>query len=138
MNHYCGKCSCGEVAIQFSSPQEISSYKSRSCDCDYCVQREIEYLSGSQGQITFISKRPLCHEKQGSEQATFLLCLNCHNVVGVCYINKNICVGSLNSRLLEQYDHVQDTITVSPKKLSNVQKLGRWTDMWSQVKIDVV
>jgi hypothetical protein len=60
MYQYFGKCSCGEVAIQFSSPQEISSYKSRSCDCDYCLQREIEYLSGSQGQITFISKRPFC------------------------------------------------------------------------------
>ncbi|AGH42543.1 hypothetical protein C427_0433 [Paraglaciecola psychrophila 170] len=46
------------------------------------------------------------------------------------YLQK-ICVGSLNSRLLEQYDHLQDTVTVSPKKLSNVQKLGRWTDMWS-------
>jgi hypothetical protein len=33
---------------------------------------------------------------------------------------------------------LQDTVTVSPKKLSNVQKLGRWTDMWSQVKINVV
>jgi hypothetical protein len=101
------------------------------------MQRGIEFLSDSQSQITFISKRPLCHERQGSEQATFLLCLNCHNVVGVCYINKNICVGSLNSRLLEQYDHLQDTVTVSPKKLSNVKKLGRWIDMWSQVKIIV-
>jgi hypothetical protein len=105
MNHYCGKCSCGEVAIQFSSPQKISNYKSRRCDCDYCMQRGIEYLSDPQSQITFISTRSLRHEKQGSEQATFLLCLNCHNVVGACYINKNICVGSLNSRLLEQYDH---------------------------------
>jgi hypothetical protein len=137
MNHYSGKCSCGEVTIQFSSPQKISNYKSRRCDCDYCMQRGIEFLSDSQSQITFISKRPLCHERQGSEQATFLLCLNCHNVVGVCYINKNICVGSLNSRLLEQYDHLQDTVTVSPKKLSNVKKLGRWIDMWSQVKIIV-
>jgi hypothetical protein len=138
MNHYSGKCSCGEVAIQFSSPQNISNYKSRRCDCDYCIQRGIEYLSDPQSQILFTSKHSLRHEKQGSEQATFLLCAKCQTVVGVCYINKNICVGSLNSRLLEQYDHVQDNITVSAKKLSNVQKLGRWTDMWSQVKINVV
>jgi hypothetical protein len=75
----------------------------------------------------------LRHEKQGTEQSTFLLRLNCHIVVDICYINKDMCIGSLNSKFLEQYDHLQDTVTVSPKQLSNVQKLGRWTDMWSQV-----
>jgi hypothetical protein len=112
VNHYSGKCSCGDVAIQFSSSQKISNYKSRSCDCDYCVKRGIEYKSDQQSQIRFISKRPLRHEKQGSEQTTLLLCLNCHNIVGVCYINKDICIGTLNSRLLEQYDHLQDTVNV--------------------------
>jgi len=137
MNHYSGKCSCGEVAIQFSSTQKISNYKSRRCDCDDCMQRGIEYLSDPQSQITFISTRALRHEKQGSEQAIFLLCLKCHNVVGVCYINKNICVGSLNSRLLEQYDHVQDTVTVSPKNLDKTEKVKLWRELWSQMVVVV-
>jgi hypothetical protein len=135
MNHYSGKCSCGEVAIQFSSPQKISNYKSRRCDCDYCMQRGIEYLSDPHGQILFTSKRTLRHEKQGSEQATFLLCPKCQTVVGVCYIHEDISVGSVNARLLDQYECLQGIVSISPKRLSNLEKVGRWSELWSQVRV---
>jgi hypothetical protein len=99
------------------------------------MQRGIEYLSDPQGQITFLSKSPLRYEKQGSEQATFLQCSNCKTIVGVCYLSKNVCVGSVNARLLEQYLSLHGSVAVSPKKLSNAEKIGRWTELWSQVRI---
>ncbi|MFT6992633.1 MAG: hypothetical protein ACJASL_004633 [Paraglaciecola sp.] len=99
------------------------------------MQRGIEYLSDPQGQILFTSKRTLRHEKQGSEQATFLLCPNCQSVVGVCYIGEDISVGSLNANLLEKFESVQASINISPKKLNDTEKLKRWTDLWSQVDI---
>jgi hypothetical protein len=135
MNQYSGTCSCKKVAIEFSSPLEINRYSSRTCDCDYCMQRNIEYLSDPQSQIAYISKAPLYHEKQGSEQATFLLCSNCQTVVGVCYINKKISVGSLNASLLDRFEDLQGSVNVSPKKLSNIKKLERWSNLWSQVRI---
>ena len=135
MYQYSGTCNCGKVVIEFSSPRKISRYTSRKCDCVYCLARGIEYLSDPQGQIIFISKDPLDYEKQGSEQATFLLCSNCQTLVGVCYVNKDISVGSLNARILDKFEHLQGSVNVSLKKLSDIEKLGRWSDLWSQVRM---
>ena len=135
MHQYFGKCGCGNVVIQFSSPKEISSYTSRKCDCDYCMQRGIEYLSDPHSQITFIAKTPLKHEKQGSEQATFLLCAKCQTVVGVGYLNEGLSVGSLNARLLDEFDNLQKSVVVSPKTLDKTQKVRRWRELWSQLLV---
>ena len=135
MHQYFGKCGCGNVVVQFSSPKEISSYTSRKCDCDYCMQRGIEYLSDPHSQITFIAKTPLKQEKQGSEQATFLLCAKCQTVVGVGYLNEGVSVGSLNARLLDEFDNLQKSVVVSPKTLDKTQKVRRWRELWSQLLV---
>lgn len=138
MYQYSGKCSCGKVVIHFSSPDAISSCRSRKCDCDYCMQRGIEYLSDPHSQITFISKTPLSHEIQGSEQAMFLLCAKCQTVVGVGYIDENVSVGSLNARLLDEFDNLQGSLTVSPKTLDKTEKVKRWRELWSQMQLKVI
>ncbi|WP_339723509.1 hypothetical protein [uncultured Paraglaciecola sp.] len=99
------------------------------------MQRGIEYLSDPQGQITFVSNSPLRYEKQGSEQATFLQCSHCQTIVGVCYLSEEESVGSVNAKVLEQYLSLQGSVAVSPKKLSNAEKIGRWTELWSQLQI---
>jgi hypothetical protein len=93
MYQYFGMCSCEKVAIELSSPREISRYTSRMCDCDYCTALGIEYLSDPQSQLAFMSTVPLDYEKQGSEQATFRLCSNCQTLVGVCYVHNDIYCG---------------------------------------------
>lgn len=128
---YTGKCRCGQVTIHFTSPKEISGHISRKCDCDYCIQRGIEYLSDPQSQITFISKSSLRHEKQGSEQARFLLCAICQTLVGVGYIDDSVSVGSVNARLLDEFDNLQGSLIVSPKTLNKSEKVKRWRELWS-------
>ena len=80
-----------------------------------------------------MSTAPLDYEKQGSEQAMFLLCSICQTLVGVCYITENISVGSLNATLLDKFENLQTSVNISPKKLSNMEKLERWGGLWSQV-----
>jgi hypothetical protein len=99
------------------------------------MQRGIEYLSDPHSQITFIAKTPLKHEKQGSEQATFLLCAKCQTVVGVGYLNEGVSVGSLNARLLDEFDNLQKSVVVSPKTLDKTQKVRRWRELWSQLLV---
>jgi hypothetical protein len=138
MYQYSGICGCGNAVVQFSSPNEINSYTSRKCDCDYCMQHGIEYLSDPYAQITFISKKPLSQEKQGSEQASFLLCVKCQTVVGVGYIDGYVSVGSLNAKLLDEFKNLQGSLTVSPKTLDKTEKVKRWRELWSQMMITVV
>lgn len=80
MYQYTGKCDCGNVTIQFSSPKSLTSHNARICDCFYCMPRGIEYLSDPEAQISFVSKTPLKHQKQGSQQARFLLCSKCQQL----------------------------------------------------------
>jgi hypothetical protein len=101
------------------------------------MQRGIEYLSDPQSQITFISTRAMRHEKQGSEQATFLLCPKFQTVVGVCYIDDDIYVGSVNARLLQQYECLQGSVSISPKNLDKTEKVKRWRELWSQLLVVV-
>jgi len=123
--------------MQFSSPQDISHCTSRKCDCQYCLDRGIEYLSDPQGQITISSLSPLQEEKQGSEQATFLLCPSCQIVVGVGYTGKGFSVGSLNATLLDEYEKLQGRLVVSPKTLDKTNKVKRWRELWSEMLLVV-
>lgn len=99
------------------------------------MHRGIEYLSDPLGQITFTSNAPLQHEKQGSEQATFLSCVKCQTTVGVCYIGKNTVVGSLNATLLDKFESLQASELISPKQLAKTEKVKRWKGLWSEVLI---
>jgi hypothetical protein len=77
----------------------------------------------------------LQHEKQGSGQARFLLCVNCQSVVGVAYIDKDFSVGSLNATLLGEFEKLQGCLVVSPKALDKTEKVTRWRELWSPVRI---
>lgn len=138
MYQYSGICGCGNVVLQFSSHKEISSYTSRKCDCDYCMQRGIEYLSDPHSQITFIAKTPLKNQKQGSEQAIFLFCAKCQTTVGVAYIDDNVAVGSLNARLLDEFDNLQGSVVVSPQTLDKTEKVKRWRELWSPLVVEEI
>jgi len=133
-----GQCTCGSVSIEFSSPKDITAYSPRKCDCQYCMKRGIEYLSDPLGQITFESYFPLLEEKQGSEQATFLLCHSCQSVVAVCYVDKNFSLGSLNATLLNEVDKLRKSVVVSPKGLDKNEKITRWRQLWSEMLLEEV
>jgi hypothetical protein len=101
------------------------------------MQRGIEYLSDPLGKITLTSDLPLYEQKQGSEQATFLSCPSCQIVVAVAYMDKYISVGSLNARLLDEFEKLQGSVVVSPKALDKTEKVRRWRELWSEMLVIV-
>lgn len=56
-------------------------------------------------------------------------------VIGVYYIDTEVCVGSLNAKLLDRFHQVQQRLVVSPKRLNKTEKVKRWRQLWSQVQI---
>jgi hypothetical protein len=135
MYQYSENCSCGRVTIEITLPKSIDCYRSRKCDCDYCAQHNIEYLSDPKGTNTISSALPLLEQKQGSEQATFLVCCKCSSVVGVCYKAGDINLGSVNIRLFEQYKNLQGSTPISPKLLNQSEKILRWCVLWSAMNV---
>ncbi len=136
MTYHCkGSCQCGNVSLALNLPNEISRYTPRTCDCDYCTKRQAFYLSTPKGTLVIQSKKPLKKEKQGSQQATFLLCDNCNTLVAVTYDFGSAIKGAVNAAQLTEKHQLLKAVPASPKHLSPEEKLARWHALWLEVSI---
>ncbi len=136
MNIYSGACSCGLVKIEFSSRLELSDFEARICDCDFCVARNVKYISDSSGHLKLTSEGDLNFYQQGSNQAKFIACTQCDDIICASY--KNLVeperfIGSLNVNLLSNVSLLKNSVTVSPKKLTASDKLERWEQVWMPI-----
>lgn len=133
--HYSASCSCGEVTIQFSLPNLIESYEPRQCDCDFCMARGLSYLSDPDGTLTITSAKPLKGLQQGSNQASFLQCTGCDEVVAVTCQYETELRGAASSKLFAKCYQLASSAPVSPKLLSAIDKRERWLTIWARVNV---
>ncbi len=100
------------------------------------MERDISYLSNSNGYLTIKTVEVLKSYHQGSMQAQFLACANCDDVICASYQNNGQLIGSLNATLLEDFSAVGKLENISPKKLSEEDKLTRWKAIWMPITIE--
>lgn len=136
MNIYLGSCHCQSVTLKLTLPKTIAQYSPRKCDCDFCMERDIRYLSDPQGKLYIASNTALLMQKQGSEQASFVTCSQCEDVVAAVIDSKTGCIGAANGTLMDDAQQLQSAITVSPKKLAADDKVARWLTVWQPVTIE--
>jgi hypothetical protein len=132
---YLGRCSCGNVHFDLLLSNILSTYPTRSCDCDFCTRRNIAYLSDPLAQLSITSVSPLKIFRQGSNQASFQLCPICADVVCVNYKLEDVLKGALNVRMLDDQALLSPARVVSPKRLTPQQKVVRWNAAWMSVFI---
>ena len=136
MHHYKGSCPCGQTTLEVALPRVIKHYAPRKCDCDFCQERKLSYLSDPNGALTIASAQQLGEARQGSQQAVFLSCGSCSQIVGVvCSFGAEM-KGAVNSSLLEQCEQLKAVVVVSPKELAASEKLERWPLVWFPVCIN--
>ncbi len=137
MINYQGKCSCKKAVFSLKLPEKLESYSPRACDCNFCVQHQLAYLSDPKGQLNVSYQGDFTIIKQGSEQAQFLCCDVCGNIIAVVYqFENNILKGAVNANLLIEAEKMLPSTTVSPKLLAPDEKLERWEQLWLKVKIN--
>ena len=134
-HQYSGECSCGHVSLVVTLEHELTEYSPRACDCDFCMSRHIEYLSEPTALLQITHTQPLQSLQQGSNQAEFLACSRCHDVVAVVYQADTQLIGAVNACLLKDRRQLKPSVVVSPKKLSADEKSGRWASLWGSVTI---
>lgn len=134
-NLYTGKCSCARVHLLLCLPKALHCYAPRTCDCNFCLEHRISYLSDPQGRLTVNCSSPLVELKQGSQQASFLSCCHCQAVVAVTVASIKGTKGALNANLLDLKTSLLASLTVSPKTLTGAQKMTRWNDKWMHTTI---
>lgn len=134
-NTYFGQCRCGQAKLTIKLPKPLCEYQSRACDCDFCTSRNISYLSDPESQVEIISDIPLLQSQQGSNQATFLSCNQCHSVLAVALIEKDMSLGTINVNLIQTSEPLQAPVIVSPQRLSASERKQRWKMLWGQLKL---
>jgi len=130
-------CLCRATSVTLALSQPLADYQPRRCDCDFCTERSIVYLSDANGQIQITAQAPLVHLMQGSEQAHFLRCNSCGTVVAVCYSEGDSTIGAVNMSLFNEVHLMKTIIGSSPKLLSPTEKKLRWLQIWSPLQVVV-
>jgi len=130
-----GQCGCGAVKIKLTLPNTLGDYAARACDCDYCIERNVAYVSDPTGSLEITSDENLKVDQHGSEQAKFLSCKHCNEMIAVTYEFDDLVKGAANANLLSEVDTMKQAEVVSPKLLSATEKVTRWRKLWLDVTV---
>ncbi|MEO0972096.1 MAG: aldehyde-activating protein [Pseudomonadota bacterium] len=127
---YAGGCTCGLSTLQVTLPEPLHHYTPRACDCDYCQALGAAYLSAPGARIDVRSERTLRRERQGSEQAEFLRCSGCGDLLAVIADFEGELRGAVNAQRLEGRAALAPSQPASPKLLDGGTKRERWQSLW--------
>ena len=136
-----GQCHCGNILVDVELTHAPATYNPRACDCDFCHKHGASYVSDPQGtlRIHIKDERHLGKYRQGSGIADCLLCRNCGVLVAIIFQHDRQLYAAVNSKAIDGVPHFGEGKSVSPIKLSDSEKIGRWKDIWfSNVTIDTI
>jgi hypothetical protein len=128
-----GGCHCGNVVLLVELSQPPESYSPRACDCDFCCKHAAAYVSDPRGSLTIRIRDARLHQRyrQGSGQAECLLCTSCGVYVAALYQGPaGSLYGTVNIRALQRDASFAAAKSVSPKLLSESEKVERWRTIW--------
>jgi hypothetical protein len=127
-----GKCSCKNIEFNLKVSFSIESFSPRACDCNFCIQNNVTYISEAQGQADIKIKDPALIRlvKQGHELAHFLICKGCRSVICALYTESEKTFAAFNANLILNKDQLAKPLSISPKKLTAEEKVIRWKQLW--------
>ena len=126
-----GGCHCGNVRIAVGLTRDAEAYRPRACDCDFCLKHGAAYISDPAGtlRIEIRDAQQIARYRQGSGTAECLLCGSCGVLVAVTYETDGRAFATVNYRAIEGA-RFGEPVTVSPKQLGVLDKIGRWKELW--------
>lgn len=130
-----GHCNCKAVYVEITLTTPLQNYTARQCDCDFCVARDVSYLSDPQGMIHLCSSADFKVYKQESNTANFLCCQDCDTLIAVYADFAATTLGALNVSVLSDSGMFTKQ-SVSPKKLQRSNKMARWQTAWMPISIE--
>lgn len=127
-----GKCDCKNIEFDLSVSFPIEGFSPRACDCNFCLQHKISYISDAQGKADVQIHNPSLIRlvKQGHELAHFLTCQGCQSVICALYTEEKKTYAAFNTDLILNKDQFAQPLSVSPKKLTAEEKVNRWKQLW--------
>ena len=118
---YSGRCHCGLIEFKINLPKPLESYHPRRCDCDFCVQHKILFLSDPNGYFEINKNHLTNFLVQGDQNARFAQCKKCQAIIAAYYISSDRLYstdsnfrGVINSQLLVDKAILLAPVDVSP------------------------
>jgi hypothetical protein len=136
-----GQCHCGNILVDVELTRAPATYSPRACDCDFCRKHGASYVSDPQGTLRIHIKDECYFGKyrQGSGIADCLLCKNCGVLVAITFRNDGQLYAVVNSKAIDGVPRFGEEKTVSPRMLSDSEKIERWKDIWfANVTVDTI
>ena len=132
MHRVSGGCHCGNIRVDADLPRTPDTYRPRACDCEFCLKHGASYISDAQGSMSIRIKdeRKCVKYRQGSKAAQCLLCSNCGVLVAILHESDDRLYGTLNVKSIDGGAKFLPIQSVSPKKLSDRERVRRWHDIW--------
>ena len=123
---------CGNEKFEMEFSKEPSSYSPRACDSNFFINHGASYVLDRNGKLVIFVKNGtnLSKYKQRSRISNFLVCRKCGVLVGVYYKNQEQLYATINSKAVNRNTTFGQETVVSPKDLSDNEKVQRWQDMW--------
>ncbi len=135
MNIYSGRCTCGNIKLEFHSEKASVALPVRSCACSFCQSWKASYASDPLGRIKIVFRDETQVERFrfDTKTADFLICKNCNTYVAAI-------MGGLyaviNMTILEQYEEFPATSEVLDfSKETPDQRRARRIKSWTPVEI---
>ena len=133
---YLGQCSCGKNEIVVDTTIDFEKLMPRSCDCNSCQSLSLQaaMVSDPALNIAIIKEDDgLQVRKNGSEQASFLHCKSCDQLLVVGANIEGRCRGAVNAFLFKSINFSK-AIPIRPRLLSQVEKIKRWNEIWGNLR----
>lgn len=141
IHRYVGGCHCGNISIELAHSGEPNTYNPRACDCDFCLKYTASYITDPLGKLAIVIKDEanLNKYRHSSGIANFLVCNICGVLVGVFHEENEQLFAAVNSKVFSNNTEFGAELAVSPKTLSDQERIQRWKNIWfTQVSIKML
>ena len=133
---YLGQCNCGKSQVVVDAAVDFEKLVPRSCDCDSCMSLFLPAIMVSDPalNISIVNEDDsLKTRKNGSQQASFLHCKSCDQLLAVGANIEGKFRGAVNAFLFRNINF-SDAIPIRPGLLSQADKIKRWNEIWGNLR----
>jgi len=133
---YLGQCSCGKIEVVVETAIDFKQLVPRSCDCDSCRSLPLPaaMVSDTALDISIVKEGGgLQTRKNGSDQASFLHCKCCGQLLAVGVNIDGRYRGAVNAFLFQNINFCE-AIPIQPRLLSKDEKIKRWNQIWGNLR----
>lgn len=136
MNTYAGRCFCGAIGYDYSTPTAPPDWSIRACQCAFCRAHDALSTSDTKGDLRFFANLPenLQRYRFAMRTADFLLCRECGVYIGAVIETERGRYGIINTHSLAETP--ADIAAVEPISYDKEDKTGRVSrreDRWTPV-----